>query len=112
MSLWWWWWVVDWVVFVICVCGGGGLSQAITVGGCCWLWRWCGFFLLVVPRFFCCWIYGFVEFWLFLCVILVGFLDDFVAYLMDLGCVNGGLWIVEVVVGCGCQWRWLGFWVC
>ena len=102
----------SWVVFVICVCGGGWLSQAITVGDCCWLWRWCGFFLLVVLGFFCCWIYGFVEFWLFLCVILVGFLDDFVANLMDLGCVNGGLWIVEVVVGCGCQWRWLGFWIC
>ena len=31
---------------------------------------------------------------------------------MDLGCVNGGLWTVEVVVGCAWQWRWLGFWVC
>ena len=31
---------------------------------------------------------------------------------MDLGCVNGGLWTLEVVVGCGWQWRWLGFWVC
>ena len=31
---------------------------------------------------------------------------------MDLGCVNCGLWTVEVVVGCGWQWRWLGFWVC
>ena len=28
---------------------------------------------LVVIRFFGCWICGFVEFWLFLCVILVGF---------------------------------------
>ena len=44
MGLWCWWWVVDWVVFVVYVRGGGGLSQAITVGGCCWLWRWCGFF--------------------------------------------------------------------
>ena len=32
-----------------------------------------GFFLLVVPGFFCCWICEFAEFWLFLCVILVGF---------------------------------------
>ena len=63
----------SWVVFVVYVRGGGRLSQAITVGGCCWLWRWCGVFLLVVPGFFCCWICGFVEFWLFLCVILVGF---------------------------------------
>ena len=72
MGLWWWWWVVDWVVFVVCVHGGGGLSQAIIVGGC-WLWQWYGFFLLVALGFFCCWICGFVEFWLFLCVILVGF---------------------------------------
>ena len=42
----------SWVVFVVCVHGGGGLSQAITVGDCCWLWRWCEFFLLVVPGFF------------------------------------------------------------
>ena len=70
------------------------------MGSCCWLWRWCEFFLLVVPGFFFfCWICGFVEFWLFLCVILVGFWDDFVANLMDLSCVNGGLWTVEVVVG-------------
>ena len=76
------WWLLRWVCggvgglligFVVCVRGGGGLSQAITVGGC-WLWRWCGFFFLfVIPGFFYCWIYGFVEFWLFLCVILVGF---------------------------------------
>ena len=63
----------SWVVFVVCVCGGGGLFQAITVGSCYWLWRWYGFFLLVALGFFCCWICGFVEFWLFLCVILVGF---------------------------------------
>ena len=99
VSLWWWWWFVDWVVFAVCVRGGGGLSQAITVGGCCWLWRWYEFFLLVVPGFFCCWICGFVEFWLFLCVTLVGSWDDFVANLRDLGCVNGGMWTVEVVVG-------------
>ena len=44
----------SWVVFVICVRGGGGLCQAITVGGCYWLWRWRGFFLLIIPGFFCC----------------------------------------------------------
>ena len=69
-------------------------------------------FLLFVIGFYCWRICGFVKFWLFLCVILVGFLDDFVANLVDLGCGNGGLWVVEVAVGCGWQWRWLGFWVC
>ena len=43
-----------WVVVV--GCGGGG-------GVFCWL----------SLGFFCCWICEFVEFWLFLCVILVGF---------------------------------------
>ena len=102
------------------VCGGGGglliglclWSMFVVVVGCPKPLLWAvvvgcgggvGFFLLVVPGFFCCWICGFVEFWLFLCVILVGFLDDFVANLMHLGCVNGSLWIVEVVVGCGWQ---------
>ena len=40
------------------------------------------------------------------------FCDDLVANLVDLGCDNGGRWIVEVAMGCGWQWRWLGFWVC
>ena len=73
------------------VCGGGGgllirlcsWSMSVVVVGCPKPLLWavvvgCGssvgfFFLLVVTRFFYCWICGFVEFWLFLCVILVGF---------------------------------------
>ena len=38
----------SWVVFVVCVHGGGGLSQAIIVGGC-WLWQWYGFFFIGCP---------------------------------------------------------------
>ena len=30
---------------------------------------------------------------------MVGYLDGFVANLVDLGCGNGGLWAVEVAVG-------------
>ena len=87
----------SWVVFVVCVCGGDGLSQAITFG----CGSGVGFFGWLSLGFFFYWICGFVEFWLFLCVILVGFWDDFVAKLMDLGCVNGGLWTVEVVMVVG-----------
>ena len=34
-------------------------------------------------------------------MILVGFLDDFVANLVDFSCGNGGLWAMEVAMGCG-----------
>ena len=30
---------------------------------------------------------------------MVGYLDGFVANLVDLGCGNGGLWAMEVAVG-------------
>ena len=133
VGLWWWWWVVDWVVFVgLRLWSGSGSDQAmfvfmgfvggwdwlgwslvwlgVAIGGCCWLWRWCGFFcwlslsflvgffVAVFVGFFLwvCWIFVF-----FFCVILVGFWDDFVANLVNLGFGNGGLWTVEVVVGCG-----------
>ena len=77
MGLWWWWWVVDCVVFVGCV-----------YGMCSWWWwvvssHYCGRLLLavvVVWVFFvgCPWDFLLLdlwvcEFWLFLCVILVGF---------------------------------------
>ena len=101
----------------VCVCG------FVLVVGIGWVEAWFGLallwavvvdcgggvdFLLVVTRFFCWRICEFVEFWLFLSKILVGFLDGFVANLVDLGYGNGGLWVVEVAVGCGWQWRWLG----
>ena len=47
-----------WVVFVVYVRGGGRLSQAITVGGCCWLWRWCGFFFVGCP-----WVFLLLDLW-------------------------------------------------
>ena len=74
------------VVVVGCVHGGGGGLCSwyvfMVVVGCPKPLLWAvvvgcgggvGFFLLVVPGFFCCWICEFAEFWLFLCVILVGF---------------------------------------
>ena len=82
----------------VCVYGQGqgqdqGQTMFVFVGLCWWLglvrlkpglaWHCYGWLLLavavmrvlflVVIRFFGCWICGFVEFWLFLCVILVGF---------------------------------------
>ena len=81
----WWWWVVPSHYY-------GRLLLAVAVV----LVFFFFFFCWLSLGFFCCWICEFVEFWLFLYVILVGFWDDFVVNLMDLGCVNGGLWTVEV----------------
>ena len=60
--------------FVVCVRGGGGLSQAITVGGCFWLWWWCEFF------FFC---------WLSLGFFVARFVS-----LLNFGCFYVLFWLV------------------
>ena len=65
-----------------CVCGFCLWSMFVVVVGCPKPLLWAVvvgydggvvFFCWLSLGFFCCWIYGFVEFWLFLCVILVGF---------------------------------------
>ena len=57
----------SWVVFVVCVRGGGGLSQAITVV--------CGRLLLVV-----------VVVWVFFCWLSLGFFVAGFVGLLNFGC--------------------------
>ena len=129
VGLGWWWWVVDWVVFVgLRLWSGSGSDQAmfvfmgfvggwdwlgwslvwlgVAIGGCCWLWRWCGFFcwlsLSFLVGFF---VAVFVGFFLWVCWIFVFF---FVWFWLVFEMILLQIWWIWVLVMVACgQWRWL-----